>query len=56
MLQDIENTPTYQRLVEKGREEGRAEIRQSVLDIVQLRFPSLSVLVKARIEQITDLT
>ena len=52
MLQDIESTPTYQRLVEKGQFLGT---QQSIEAIVSRRFPSLSTLVKDQIKQITDL-
>lgn len=56
MLRDIEDTPTYQRLVKKGREEGELlGTRRSIGTLVQARFPSLRSLVRERIEQITDL-
>jgi hypothetical protein len=52
MLQDIESTPTYQRLTSKGREEGT---RQSALDQVRVRFPSLYSLAERQLSPITDL-
>jgi len=52
MLRDIEDGPTYQRLVQKGREEG---VRQSALDLVQTRFPSLHTLAEKQLGSITDL-
>lgn len=64
MLRDIEETPTYQRLIKKGMEQGREEgreegkfleIRQDVEMIVSKRFPDLHVFVKALAEQLTDL-
>lgn len=51
MLQDIENTPTYQRLTRKGREEG---MRQAALDLVQMRFPSLHPFAEAQLIKVTD--
>jgi predicted transposase YdaD len=68
MLQDIENTPTYQRIMREGLErglkqglkQGREEgellgARKSIEAIVQTRFPTILLLARVKIEQITDL-
>lgn len=68
MLRDIEDTPTYKRLVKEGleqglkqgREEGREEgellgVRKSIEAIVQTRFPTILLLARVKIEQIADL-
>ena len=64
MLQDIESTPTYQRLTKKGREEGLVKgriegqvegMRQAVLELVQTRFPALRLVAQTQLEPITSL-
>jgi hypothetical protein len=60
MLQDIEGTPTYRRLVQKGREEGLEEgrlleVRQNIEAIVRKRFPTSLTRVRAQIEQMNEL-
>jgi len=56
MLQNIEDTPTYKRLVQQGRIEGRVEgARQIVVHLVQARFPSLRSLAEKQFATITDL-
>lgn len=58
MLQDIESTPTYQRLTQKGREEGIKEgiekMKQIVLDVIDARFPSLHRLVEKQLGPMRD--
>lgn len=64
MLQDIESTPEYQRLIRKGREQGLEQgleqgkvlgARQLLLSLVQARFPSLVSLAERQLAPITDL-
>ena len=56
MLRDIEDTLTYQRLVQKGRVDERLlEVRQNIEAMTQRRFPSLLVRVKAQAEQLVEL-
>ena len=52
MLQNIEDTPTYKRLVQQGRIEGA---RQILVHLVQARFPSLRSLAEKQFATITDL-
>lgn len=52
MLQDIESTPTYQRLTQKGEILGT---RRNIEAITQARFPSLLKSVQNRVELLTDL-
>lgn len=47
-------TPTYQKILKEGRQEGLQEgdlkrLRQSVLDVVEVRFPSLMELAEERV-------
>jgi predicted transposase YdaD len=69
MLQDIEETPTYKRLIAKGREQGLEEgleqglergqllaMRQNIEAIVQLRFPTLLKIVRYQMKQTTNLS
>lgn len=56
MLQDIESTPEYQRLIQKGLEQGKVlGARQLLLSLVQARFPSLVSLAEKQLAPITDL-
>ncbi len=56
MLQNIEDTPTYKRLVQQGRIEGQVEgARQILVHLVQARFPSLRTLAEKQFATITDL-
>ena len=60
MLQDIEETPTYRRLVQKGKEEGLEEgrllqTRQNIEAIVRKRFPASLAHVRARIDHMNEL-
>ncbi len=52
MLQNIEDTPTYKRLVQQGRIEGAREV---LILLVQRRFPSLVTLARAKTANMTDL-
>ena len=60
MLEDIlRETPVYQEVLaegeEKGREEGKLEAqRQTLLDIVQERFPAIARLAKRQADAIED--
>jgi hypothetical protein len=60
MLEDIlRDTPVYQEVLaegeEKGREEGKLEAqRQTLLDIVQERFPAIARLAKRQTDAIED--
>src|SRR5574337_209027 len=64
MLEDIlRDTPVYQEVLaegeekglEKGREEGKLEAqRQTLLDIVQERFPAIARLAKRQADAIED--
>ncbi len=57
-------TPTYQRLVKKGREEGLEEglqkgleaLRQTVVDVVQERFPEIAILAQKQVAGVEDTT
>src|SRR5579885_1862888 len=56
MLQNIEDTPTYKRLVQQGQIEGRIEgARQILVHLVQARFPSLRSLAEKQFATITNL-
>ncbi len=49
-------TPTYQKILREGREKGREEgklegLQQSVLTVVELRFPSLTELARERVQR-----
>jgi len=55
----LEQTPTYQKLLQKGREEGlekgREEaLRQAVVDVVQERFPEITVFAQKQVESLED--
>lgn len=52
MLQNIEDTPTYKRLVQQGRIE---EAHEMLMLLVQKRFPSLTTLARMKTENMTDL-
>ncbi len=64
MLEDIlRDTPVYQEVLaegeekglEKGREEGKLEAqRQTLLDVVQERFPAIARLAKQQADAIHD--
>ncbi len=49
-------TPTYQRLVKQGREEGLEALRQAVVDVVQERFPEIVAFAQKQVEGMEDLT
>jgi hypothetical protein len=51
MLRDIEDTPTYKRIVRDGLERGR---KQDIKALVQRRFPSLLVFARTQTEPIAD--
>lgn len=56
MLQNIEDTPTYKRIVQQGQVEGRIDgARQILVHLVQARFPSLRSLAEKQFATITDL-
>jgi hypothetical protein len=42
----LAQTPTYQKILKEGRMEG---LRQSVLDVVEVRFPALMELARERV-------
>jgi predicted transposase/invertase (TIGR01784 family) len=49
-------TPTYQKILREGREKGREEgkleaLQQSLLDVVEVRFPSLTELARERVQR-----
>ena len=53
----LEQTPTYQKLVNKGFEKGREEaLRQAVVDVVQERFPEIAALAQKQVEGLEDIT
>src|SRR5260370_41396465 len=57
----LEQTPTYQKLLQKGREEGlekgREEgLRQAVVDVVQDRFPEIASFAQKQVEGLEDTT
>ncbi len=52
MLRNIEEGPTFKRLIAQGR---LLEAQQNIKFIVQKRFPSLSKMVKAKLDQITEI-
>ena len=55
MLKDIKDTPTYQRLVAEGREEGvLLGMRQSIVALVKRRFPKLLATIEPQVDQIAD--
>ncbi len=57
-------TPTYQRLVKQGREEGLEQgreegieaLRQTLVDVVQEHFPEIVAFAQKQVEGIEDLT
>ncbi len=57
-------TPTYQRLVKQGREEGLEQgreegieaLRQTLVDVVQEHFPEIVAFAQKQIERMEDLT
>jgi len=49
-------TPTYQKLVKQGREEGIEALRQTLVDVVQEHFPELVAFAQKQVEGMEDLT
>jgi rubrerythrin len=49
-------TPTYQKLVKQGREEGIEALRQTLVDVVQEHFPEIAVFAQKQVEGMEDLT
>jgi len=49
-------TPTYQKLVKQGREEGIEALRQTLVDVVQEHFPEIVAFAQKQIEGMEDLT
>ena len=50
----LAQTPTYQKILREGREEGKLEgLQQSVLKLVENRFPSLVTLARERIQRVS---
>ncbi len=50
-------TPTYQKLVKQGREEGKLEgLRQAVMDVVEEHFPEIVAFAQKQVEGMEDLT
>lgn len=65
VLRPVEETPTYKRLVQQGREQGLEEgleqgkvlaLRQGIEAIVHARFPTSLKMIKYQVAQTTDLT
>jgi hypothetical protein len=55
MLEDIvRDTPMYQELLAEGEEKGLEAQRQTLLDIVQERFPEIARLAKQQADAIKD--
>ena len=55
MLEDIlRDTPVYQEVLAEGMEKGLEAQRQTLLDIVQERFPALARLAKQQADAIKD--
>ena len=54
----LAETPTYQRLVKQGRDEGLEQglqqgMQRAVLDVIELKFPSLVPLARQKVPQAT---
>ncbi len=53
-------TPTYQKLVKQGREEGLEQgieaLRQTLVDVVQEHFPEIVTFAQKQVEGMEDLT
>ena len=50
----LAETPTYQRLVKQGRDEGLQQgMQRAVLDVIELKFPSLTSLAQEKVPQET---
>jgi hypothetical protein len=49
-------TPTYQKLVKQGREEGIEALRQTLVDVVQEHFPEVVAFAQKQVEGMEDLT
>ena len=49
-------TPTYQKLVKQGREEGIEALRQTLVDVVQEHFPEIVAFAQKKVEGMEDLT
>ena len=49
-------TPTYQKLVKQGREEGIEALRQTLVDVVQEHFPEIVAFAQKQVEGMEDLT
>jgi hypothetical protein len=48
----LAQTPTYQKILKEGREEGKLEtLQKSVLNVVEVRFPSLMELARERVSR-----
>jgi predicted transposase YdaD len=55
MLEDIlRDTPVYQEVLAEGMEKGLEAQRQTLLDIVQERFPEIARLAKQQVDAIED--
>ena len=55
MLEDIlRDTPVYQEVLAEGMEKGLEAQRQTLLDIVQERFPAIAHLAKRQADAIKD--
>lgn len=50
----LRQTPTYQKLLKEGREEGLEALRQTLVDVVQGRFPELAALAQKQVENTGD--
>jgi hypothetical protein len=56
MLEDIlEESPFYQHILHRGQEKSLNEMRETVLEIVQARFPKLAHLTKKQVAVVDDL-
>jgi hypothetical protein len=50
----LAETPTYQRLVKQGRDEGLQQgMQRAVLDVIELKFPSLAPLAQQKVPRTT---
>ncbi len=56
MLEDIlEESPFYQHILHRGEEKGLEKMRETVLEIVQARFPRFASLAKQQVAVVDDL-
>ncbi len=50
----LAETPTYQRLVKQGLQQGRNEgLQEAVIGVIEVKFPSLTSLAQEKVSQVT---